>query len=186
MRLIGACLLSGCWYGQTTPVRPTTTAVVELAPPTPEPEPSYRATTIVLDAVGVAAMTAGMFGLRRYGDNDLSGGLAVAGLAVAGFGTPITHLVHGHKARAGGSYLLRSIGVSMGMMIGYGVECSNNRNELFCGFEGMLWGSAGGLALAGVVDALILHGNDSTERRTWVPTVTAGDGAARIGIAGGF
>ena len=64
-----------------------------------------------------------------------------------------------------------------------GVAFENCRNELFCGFEGMLWGTAGGLAVAGVVDSLVLHGQVSN---TWTPTVIPSDGGARVGVVAPF
>lgn len=166
--------LAGCWTGHAP-------ASVTPTPPSPAPdarEPGYRSETMAVDAIGVATMTAGLVGLERGSNENVDGALMVTGLAIAGFGDPIVHLAHGHGGRAAASYVIRAVTISMGAMMGVAFE--NCRNELFCGLDGMLWGTAGGLAAAGVVDALVLHGQVSN---TWTPTVLPSDGGARVGLA---
>ena len=184
MRLIVllSVVLAGCWYGKT-PTAVTTPAPATAPAPTAAAdrdadEPSYRSTTIAADTIGVATMTAGLIGLERGADENVSGALLVTGMAIAGFADPIVHLVHGRGSRALASYLIRAVTTSTGAMMG--VATSNCRDELFCGLDGMLWGTAAGLAIAGVADAFLLHGDLSSH--TWTPTVTASDGGARVGI----
>jgi hypothetical protein len=180
--LIAFGLLSGCWYERARPAKPIQ--------PTPEPivetSASYRATTIAVDVIGVAAMTAGLVGLQRGASDDVSGGFLVAGTALAGYATSIIHLAHGNKARAGGSFLIRSISATTGMLIGMGVA-GCEREDLTCNLVGMAWGVAGGLAVGSALDALLLHDNPAEQApRTWTPTVTAGEGGARVGVLGAF
>ncbi len=177
MRALIALGLTGCWTGS----QPTT-----LPRPEPAPEPSYRASTIAVDAVGVAAMAIGMVAVQR-GHDDAGHGLAAGGLVAAGYVSPIIHLANGHKARAGASWLMRSLAATTGMVIGLGAaRCDREPTlgQLDCSLNGMMWGVAGGLAVGSVIDALTLHG-DTTER-TWVPTVVPDHGGASVGIAGGF
>lgn len=172
-------LLSGCWYEKPRPARPT-----HPEPNVEAPASRYRSTTIAVDALGVAAMTAGMIGLQGGHDEDLSGGLLVVGLATAAYVTPLVHLAHGDRGRAGGSLLVRSIAVTTGTGIGIAAGCSEPRVELFCGLTGMLWGITGGLAIGGAIDAIFFH--DKRSSRTWSPTATTSEGGARVGILGAF
>lgn len=184
MRTVSAVVvvaLSGCWHGGTQPATPSR--------PTPPPAPtassgSYRAITVAVDAVGVAAMATGLIGLERGYNDDVSGGLYSVGLGVASFGGPLVHLAHGRTGRAGGSYGIRALTITTGWMVGYGVGCIGDR-DILCGLEGMFWGAAGGLAAGAVLDAVLLH-DDSAERPTWSPAVTHTDGTTRVGIAGAF
>ena len=146
-------------------------------------EPSYRTVTIVNDVVGVAALTVGLEGLFHGGNETASGVLLVVGSAMAGLGDPLIHLAYGHGGRAIASYLIRGATTSVGLMAGMAAENCRDHAELFCGLEGSLWGMTAGLAVAGVADALILHGFGS---QMWTPTVSPSDGGARVGIAGGF
>jgi len=173
--------LSGCWYGTAKPASPARATVGE----TECESGSYRAATIVVDAVGVAAATAGLIGLSTGRDEDVSGGLLSVGMGVAAFGAPIIHLAHGRAGRAGGSYGMRAMSATMGMLVGYAAGCNANREDWLCGFEGMLWGTMGGLAVGATLDAVLLH-DDSAERPAFSPTVSHGDGITRVGIAGAF
>lgn len=190
MRTIGGLavvvLLSGCWYERARPSAPKPAAVkpaaLEPAAPPPPLPPSYRALTITLDAVGVAMMTAGVLGLRRGDDEDVSGALLNAGLLTSGFGVPVAHYVKGTNARALGSWLLRSSTVTAGALVGFGVGCADGRGmQMGCALEGMAWGVAGGLAIAGVIDAAFLHGWQPAGG--FAPTLTPRDGGAQVGIA---
>lgn len=128
-------------------------------------------------------LAVGVLGLQRGDNDDLSGGVATAGLAAAAFGAPIVHLAHGRTRRAGASYLIRSVTATATMVVGLGVGCParpEGLDRLDCWIPGMMWGAAAGLALSGIADALVLHRDSS---RTWVPTMSVGEGGARIGIA---
>jgi hypothetical protein len=175
--LIALGLLAGCWRASAHSVAPP-----RPARPAADAAPSYRATTVTADVIGVAAMTAGAISIHR-GHDDLGGGLLVAGVITAASVTPVLHLVHGHRARAGGSLMIRSIAATTGMLVGGAIACADARDELLCGLSGLPWGVTGGLAIAGAIDALFLHDRPA---RTWTPTVTAGDGGARIGVIGSF
>jgi hypothetical protein len=187
--LIAFGLLSGCWYEHARPARPTTPSEPTVDAPTAEaPTSSYRASTIAADTIGVVAMAAGLIGLQRGRNDDISGGLLVGGLATAGFVTPIIHLAHGNTRRAGTSYLMRSLMATTGTLVGYAAtaSCSETRDQLLCGITRITWGVTGGLAVGAALDAIFLHGSDERSSRTWMPTVTPGDGGARVGILGAF
>lgn len=126
-------------------------------------------------------LTAGAIGFRGGYNEDVSGGLAAAGLTAALL-TPIVHLAHGNGGRAGASYLIRSVTTSMGMFVG--VDAGGHRRPFDFDFEGMLWGAAAGLAIGSAFDAMFLH--DERSQRTWSPTVTASHGETRLGISGRF
>jgi hypothetical protein len=162
--------LAGCWRGQTTPARPEP----------PVEESGYRSTTIAVDAVGIGAMTAGLVGLSRGYDEDVSGGLLAVG-SLSALAGPIIHLAHGNKARAGASYLVRSLAATTGLMVGMGIS-NPGRDQLFPDLTGMFWGATAGLAVGGALDALLLH----DQPRSWVPTATPTDGGAQVGILGAF
>ncbi|CAN5923795.1 hypothetical protein BH11MYX3_BH11MYX3_00440 [soil metagenome] len=177
--LIVIALLSGCWTGAARPARPS--------PPEPvaASDSDYRATTIAVDALGVAAMAVGLVGLSRGYNEDVSGGILVAGLTAAAYVTPIIHLAHGKKARAGGSLLVRSVTSSTGMMFGLAAGCPEE-SGLLCGITAMTWGIAGGLAVASTIDAIYFHDREGSAR-TWTPTImTGGGGETRLGILGAF
>jgi hypothetical protein len=178
-----ATTVAGCWTdrapARTTP-RPTTAAPATTAPV--DDTPDYRAVTIGLDVVGVAALAAGAIGLHRGANEDVSGALATSGMALAGFGTVITHIVMGRNDRALRSYLTRSIMVTTGSLAGAMAGCGDRGAELGCTFEGMLWGTAGGLAVAGALDALVLHRDEPS----WTPTMSVTDEQTRVGIATQF
>lgn len=144
---------------------------------------NYRTTTIVADAIGVGAMAVGLIGLQRGYNENVSGGLLVAGLTIAAYVTPIIHLAHGKRSRTGGSLLVRSIASTTGSVVGLAAGCPGGRGW-FCGLEGMLWGVAGGLAVGSVIDAVYFH--DESSPRTWTPTVMTSGGNARVGIRGSF
>jgi hypothetical protein len=68
---------------------------------------------------------------------------------------------------------------TMGMLAAMGLACADKR-EFLCELSPNLWwGVAGGLAVASTLDALLLHGSDST----WSPTVVPTEGGAQIGLA---
>ena len=53
----------------------------------------------------------------------------------------------------------------------------------FCGLGPELgWGAVGGFAVAGALDALVLHGKSST----WTPTLVPSEDGARVGVAATF
>lgn len=177
--LVVLTVVSGCWYGPSQTVR-----APRAEPATTSSEESYRATTITVDAIGVAAMGVGLVGLTRGYDEDISGSMLGGGMLVAGFATPIIHLAHGHKARAGGSYLVRSLSTTFGTFVGAAASCQDDRDELFCFMMPMFWGAAGGLAVGSAIDAVFFHDQESP--RTWTPTVQTSDGVTRVGILGAF
>jgi hypothetical protein len=184
--ILFALTLTACWTGKA-PVAPTTTVapVAKTAHEAPAPQPverSYRAYTVTADVIGVTTMTAGLVGLHRDSNNALGGALLVTGMAIAGFSDPLIHLAHGHGSRALVSYGIRAVTVLTGMMAGMGA--SDCRDELFCGLEGMMWGSAAGLAVAGVADAFLLHGKLASQ--PWTARMSASEGGARVGIAAPF
>lgn len=138
--------------------------------------------TLALDAAGIGLLAASTFAYaHRGGDDALASGLAVAG-GLSVLGSPIVHGVRGHGARAGASYLLRSVFVSAGAVVGMRVGCAG-RPDWFCGLGPELgWGMVGGFVVAGALDAWLLHGTSST----WTPTVMPADDGARVGLAKTF
>lgn len=139
--------------------------------------------TLAVDAVGIGLLAASTLAYsQRGGDDPLAVGLLLAGGLTSTFGTPIVHGTRGHGARAGASYLFRSMFVSAGMVVGMEVGCARNPGW-FCGLGPELgWGMVGGFAVASAFDALFLHGTSST----WTPTMTPAEDGARVGVATTF
>lgn len=175
-------LVSGCWRRAPSVVHGGSTATRTPSPAPTEAEPSYRQVTIGLDAAAVGLLAASTVAYaQRGGDDPLAVGLLLAGGAAA-LGAPIVHAAHGHGARAGASYLLRSIFVSAGMVAGMQIGCARDAGW-FCGLGPELgWGMVGGLAVAGTLDAFLLHGTSST----WSPTLVPSEGGARVGVVRAF
>jgi len=174
-------LVSGCWRG-TPPVTPSPPASAQAPKVAPTPEASYRHVTMAIDAVGISLIAASTLAYsKRGGDDPLAVGLLLAG-GVTMFGTPIVHARHGHGARAGASYLLRSVFVTAGMVAGMEVGCARDPG-LLCGLGPELgWGVVGGYVVASAFDALFLHDFNST----WTPTLTPSEDGARVGLARTF
>jgi len=167
-------------------VTPSQSSTVSEAPKPPdEPAEDYRTQTIIADATGVALMTIGFVGLHNDYNNNLYGGVLAAGVATSAFAAPVIHLAHGRKGRAGGSYLVRSIGATFGTFAGMAAACQNGLQVLGeCGVGRVYMGAAGGLALAGVVDALFFHDDESPQR--WAPMVSPAPGGTSFGLATAF
>jgi len=192
--------LTACWHGPTSPTAPkpppTPTIEPDEAPSEPiaepiveAPVPSYRSTTMAVDAIGIGVMTVGLIGFARDDTSDASMGLALAGLTVSAFGTTVVHGVRGGKGQALKSYLLRAMSATTGMLIGLGAaHCEDEKlfAQLGCAMKGMTWGVGGGLVAASVLDALFMHGSSSEKPRRWAPMIAPGDGGARVGIGGAF
>jgi hypothetical protein len=186
MRLaIVAVGLAGCWTGSSPGlVTPSQHASSEDSAKPAAPD-DYLAQTIVADATGVALMTIGFVGLHHDFNSDVYGGLVVAGVATSTFASPVIHLAHGRKGRAGGSYLVRSIGATFGTFAGMATACSNGLAVLGeCGVGRIFMGGAAGLALGGVVDALFFHDDESP--RHWAPIVAPTPGGTNVGFATAF
>jgi hypothetical protein len=175
-------LLAGCWHS-TQPVTPSRPVAVRTPPEAPRPtEASYRSATLSLDAVGIGLLAASTAAYaQRGGDDPLAVGLLLAG-GLTMLGTPVVHALHRQWPRAGASYLLRTIFVTTGMVVGMEIGCARDPGWL-CGLGPELgWGAVGGFVVAGALDALLLHGS----RSTWTPTITPSDDGARVGIARTF
>jgi hypothetical protein len=163
------------------------------AAPKPDPAPAaapaehdpYRAQTLAVDAAGVALMTLGFIGVHHDWNNSGYGSLVVAGVVTSAFGAPIIHAAHGRWDRAGGSYLARSLGATMGTFAGIAAACQDGLAAVGeCGMGRIMLGAAGGLALAGVVDAVFFHDDERSSR--WTPMVAPTTGGSQFGLATAF
>jgi hypothetical protein len=171
-------LMAGCWRSSSPPVTPRSAATSA----TPS-ESSYGHVTLAIDAVGVGMIAGGMLVYGAYGlESKPASVLVGVGGLTAGLGTAITHVVHGQHGRAVATYAMRSGLASVGLVTASAISCANERETLCELTPNMTWGIAGGLAVAGALDALFLHGSDST----WSPIVTPSDDGARVGIATSF
>jgi hypothetical protein len=75
------------------------------------------------------------------------------------------------------------VGASFGSFAGMAAACSDGLAALGeCGIGRVFLGAGGGLALAGVVDALLFH--DDEQR--WAPIVTPNAGGTSFGLATAF
>lgn len=175
-------VLAGCWTGATPPpATPSQSATTSE----PSENDSYRTQTMIADATGVALMTIGFAGLHRDFNSNLYGGILTAGVATSAFAAPVIHLVHGRKGRAGGSYLVRSIGATFGSFAGMAMACQDGLDALGeCGVGRVFMGAGAGLALAGVVDAVFFH--DDEQDRHWAPIVAPTPGGSSFGLATAF
>jgi hypothetical protein len=172
----------------TPPLAPRTEPAGE---PTAEAEPSYRAYTMTADALSIAAM-AGSFAAEGPNgrDSNASAGLLVVGMLGGAYASPIIHGVHGHGSRAIASWLIRQGAMGVGMIVG--VETASCGSDAFlCGLDRLGPGALGGLVVASVIDAAILHdrGDDHPARATgtaWAPVVAPRSGGATVGFAAAF
>jgi hypothetical protein len=174
-----AIALCACWTDRATPAGPHAPTFDPVAAPTTEP--SYRSATLAADAIGVGLLAAGTYGYMQRGGNDgPSSALFLAGGLTATFGAPLVHALHGHTARAGASYLFRSMFVSAGVIAGMEAGCGRgSRPSCELDPAKMSLGMIGGFVVAGALDALVLHG----ARSAWTPTVLPDDGGATVGLA---
>jgi len=174
--VVGLCIgVSACWR-DTSPARPV--HVRETADATPTR--SYRPVVAAVNAVGVTAMAIGLYGLQRGRDENVSGGILDVGVAISAFGAPIVSLSRGNYFNAGASYLTRSVLVGAGLIAGVGAACGGDRRAFLCELDGVVWGTAIGLAVANVVDVAWF----STEK--WQPYVVPTDGGVQTGIGASF
>src|SRR3954470_5922529 len=127
------CGLAGCWTGSSpglvTPSQHASSDETTKSAADAEPD-HYLTQTIAADATGVALMTIGFVGLHHDFNSNLYGGLVVAGVATSAFASPGIPPAPGRKGRAGGSYLVRSIGATFGSFAGMASACSNGLEAL--------------------------------------------------------
>jgi hypothetical protein len=151
---------------------------------------SYRSQTMTADGLALGAALLGA-GLEGPNGRDTSASDTLFPLALLGgmFATPIIHGMHGHAARAVGSYFLRSASMGAGMAIAV-ATASCTPNEFLCGFDRIGPGLVGGFVVAAVIDAAFL--TDETHEQpvrggtAWAPIVTPRQGGATAGFAMAF
>jgi hypothetical protein len=173
---------------------PSLTAPMDIAPledPANTVTTSYRAITLSVDAVAVAAAFGGWALLDKRNEvpsNNFAGGLMVTGVVIGAYAVPIIHAVRGHGMRALASWLLRDGAMGFGAMVGLATaQCSPQ--EWFCGIDRIGPGMAGGLVIASVIDATLL--TDEKEQRpavgtTWSPLLAPARGGGTLGLAAAF
>lgn len=117
-------LVSGCWRS-AQPVTPSAQASAQRAPDAElPPEPGYRHVTLAFDVAGIGLFAASTLAYpQRGGDDPLAVGLLLAG-GGAILATPVVHATRRHGARAGVSYLFRSLLMGAGMVVGMEVGCA--------------------------------------------------------------
>ncbi len=157
------------------------------------PEASYRATTMTADALCIASML-GSFASEGPGGRDsaATGPLLAAGVIGGAWVSPIIHGLHGHGGRAVASWLIRQGAMGAGMIVGL-ETASCSPDEWFCGLDRIGPGALGGLVVASLIDAALLHDDDSERpaRTTqasgaWAPIVAPRSGGATLGFAASF
>lgn len=173
-----ALLAVGCWRGPAQQTTITTRSPSPTSSPT-KPEASYRNVTMAVDAISVGLIAGGMIVYQTRGLESIPGHVLVGAGGLAALGTPIIHATRGHVSRGGASYVIRAGMTTVGMLTAIGVTCANEPGFLCELTPNMWWGIAGGVAVSGALDALLLHDASST----WSPTVTPTDDGARVGIA---
>jgi hypothetical protein len=201
MRTTIACLalcasVPACWTDRAQPTVPRAASTpaqgetaeakpVETKPVETKPERDYRAVTVALDAAGVGAMVAGLALVHRNSNDTAGGALIDSGVAVAGFGSIITHVVMGHADRAWRRYLIQGGALLFTGIAGSMIACgdhSEGLDGLGCTIEGMVGGSAVGFVAASAIDALVLQ----APSHSVVPIVSPTEGGARVGLGGTF
>jgi hypothetical protein len=169
---------------QLSSLPPSLTAPIDVAPTT-----SYRAVTITVDAIAIAALLGSLATQGKAGpDNGLSLSLFAIGGLGGVYAVPIIHGVHGHGARGVASWLVREGAVAAGAMAALG-SASCKPYEI-CGLDRVDFGVAAGLIVGSVIDAVFLSGSSDKERpptgTTWSPALAPTRGGGTVGLAAAF
>jgi hypothetical protein len=172
---------------------PSLTAPMDLVEDSPsEPPSSYRALTITVDAIAIAALLGSFATQGKEGpDNGLSVSLFAIGSLGGVYTVPILHATHGHGKRGVASWLVREGAVGAGVMFGLASASCKNEFEI-CGLNRVGPGATAGLIVASVIDAVFLSGE--TEQRpsvgpagtTWSPSLAPTRGGGTLGLAAAF
>lgn len=157
-------------------------AILALTAATAHAEPeSYRAETLPVDAISLGAIVTG-FAMPGNHYHDASDAIITAGMLGGFFITPIIHSARGHRARAIGSFFLRSSVASVGAIVGM-ATATCTRDEWFCGFDRMGPGMVAGLAIAMAIDSIWLTDEPKDKPATWSPVVAPQPGGGTVGFA---
>jgi hypothetical protein len=163
---------------------PSLTEPIDVTPTT-----SYRAVTMTVDAIAIAALLGSFATQGKPGpDNGLSLSLFAIGSLGGVYAVPIIHGTRGHGARGFASWLLREGTVTAGVAVALGTA-SCKPEVLICGLDRVGPGATAGLIVASVIDAVFLSGE--TEQRptagtAWSPLLAPARGGGTVGLATAF
>jgi hypothetical protein len=169
---------------QLSSLPPSLTEPIDVTPTT-----SYRAETITVDAIAIAALLGSFATQGKAGpDNGLSLSLFAIGSLGGVYAVPIIHGTRGHGARGVASWLVREGAVGAGVMAALGTS-SCKPQVLICGLDRVGPAATAGLIVASVIDAVFL----STEKEqrpvtgtTWSPLLAPSRGGGTVGLAAAF
>lgn len=170
---------------------PPVQVVVVTVPAAPRAEaPAPRATSwygYQAMAVDGAAFAAAGLAIRAESPE-----LALAGLALYGFGTPFVHLAHGSPAKLGADLGIR-VGAPLATgLLGAGLGAAlDSGGSYYAPVIGAMFGLGAGGVAAMVIDYAVLSKEPVKEER-WdgkvhaAPTVAASPSGASVGVGGSF